>query len=268
MSTDQHWEQWGARDPYFGVLTHPKFRSSALTDEAKDEFFAFGKNHVDHVLNTCRRYLDPGFAPQRVLDFGCGVGRLVLPFAQTSAEVVGVDVSPSMLAEARRNCEQKKLQNVKLVMSDDTLSAVTGQFDLVHTVIVIQHIDIGRGLALFEQLVKRVRPGGIGALHVTFAWHLHDATHGVPPNQSLPQVSAPASPQGDEGRSSEDDVGSAKKDEQAGKSDFDPEMQMNYYNMSQLMFIIQRAGCGMVHSELTDHGGAIGAFMFFRRYPA
>lgn len=260
MSTDRHWEEWGARDPYFGVLTHPKFRSSALTEEAKNEFFAFGKNHVDHVLNTCRRYLDPAFAPQRVLDFGCGVGRLVLPFAQTSAEVVGVDVSPSMLAEARRNCERLKLQNVQLVMSDDTLSAVSGQFDLVHTVIVIQHIDIGRGLALFQQLVTRVRPGGIGALHVTFAWHLHVSTHGVPPHQPTAQISAPANVQNDEDRRSESGVG--------GTSEVDPEMQMNYYNLSQLMFIIQRSGCGMVHTELTDHGGAIGAFMFFRRYPA
>lgn len=268
MSTDQHWEQWGARDPYFGVLTHPKFRSSALTNEAKDEFFAFGRNHVDHVLNTCRRYLDPAFAPQRVLDFGCGVGRLVLPFAQTAAEVVGVDVSPSMLAEARRNCERLKLRNVQLVMSDDTLSAVTGQFDLVHTVIVIQHIDIARGLVLFEQLVKRVRPGGIAALHVTFGWHLHESTYGVPPNQVHSQRSAPADPQGIESRLSESGLGGEPKSERTGASDVDPEMQMNYYNLSQLMFIIQRSGCGMVHTELTDHGGAIGAFMFFRRYPA
>ncbi|EGJ09961.1 hypothetical protein RBXJA2T_06520 [Rubrivivax benzoatilyticus JA2 = ATCC BAA-35] len=42
-------------------------------------------------------------------------------------------------------------------------------------------------------------------------------------------------------------------------------MQMNFYNASQLLFILQRAGVGAVYSELTDHGGALGLFLYFRR---
>lgn len=86
---------------------------------------------------------------------------LVLPFAAQAAEVVGVDIAPSMLAEAKRNCELHGLNNVVLALSDNTLSAVPGQFDLVHTCIVIQHIEIERGLKLFDQLVthRAGRPG-------------------------------------------------------------------------------------------------------------
>ena len=264
MTTDIEWEKWGARDPYFSVLTNPKFRAAALDDAAREEFFALGRHHVDHVLGLCRAHIDGAFAPQRVLDFGCGVGRLVLPFAAHAAEVVGVDISPSMLAEARRNCERQGLNNVVLVLSDDTLSAVQGQFDLVHTCIVIQHIEIARGLKLFEQLVQRIAPGGLGALHVSFAWDHHAANHGVapPPPPPAPQpwwlstrralrawIRGPAEP------------AAAAAEAPAA----DPEMQMNFYNMSQLLFVLQQAGAGMVHSQLTDHGGAIGAFMFFRR---
>ena len=264
MTTDIEWEKWGARDPYFSVLTNPKFRAAALDDAAREEFFALGRHHVDHVLGLCRAHIDGAFAPRRVLDFGCGVGRLVLPFAAHAVEVVGVDISPSMLAEARRNCERQGLNNVVLVLSDDTLSAVQGQFDLVHTCIVIQHIEIARGLKLFEQLVQRIAPGGLGALHVSFAWDHHAANHGVapPPPPPVPQpwwlstrralgawVRGPAKP-------------AAATAEAPGA---DPEMQMNFYNMSQLLFMLQQAGAGMVHSQLTDHGGAIGAFMFFRR---
>lgn len=264
MTTDIEWEKWGARDPYFGVLTDPKYRATALTDAAREEFFALGRHHVDHVLGLCRAHIDGAFAPQRVLDFGCGVGRLVLPFAARAAEVVGVDISPSMLAEAQRNCEQQGLNNVVLALSDDTLSAVQGQFDLVHTCIVIQHIEVDRGLKLFEQLVQRIAPGGLGALQVTFACEHHAANHGVAPTPlpSVPQPwwSSTRRALGLWARGPAIPAAAA-----ADVPEADPEMQMNFYNMSQLLFVLQQAGAGMIHTQLTDHGGAIGAFMFFRR---
>src|SRR5438874_1693788 len=39
--------------------------------------------------------------PGRLLDLGCGTGRLLVPFAQRGSFVVGVDLSPEMLAVAR-----------------------------------------------------------------------------------------------------------------------------------------------------------------------
>src|SRR4051812_38611679 len=114
MSTDHAWKQWGEKDPYFGVLTADKFRRHNLTAEAKAEFLDSGRGHVEYVLAMLRKHIDPAFAPRRVLDFGCGVGRLVIPFAREADEVVGVDVSEGMLAEARRNCDDAGARNVKL----------------------------------------------------------------------------------------------------------------------------------------------------------
>lgn len=39
---------------------------------------------------------------RRVLDFGCGIGRLAIALAPDAAEVIGIDVSPGMTAEAAR----------------------------------------------------------------------------------------------------------------------------------------------------------------------
>jgi len=149
MSTDIAWEEWGRRDPYFGVITNPKFRRSELNDHSKREFFESGQSHAHGVLTTIRRFIDPGFAPRTVLDFGCGVGRLLIPFAKVADEVVGLDVSPSMLKEARRNCDEHGLSNIRLLDSDDSLSTVTGTFDLIHSCIVFQHIPPERGRAIF-----------------------------------------------------------------------------------------------------------------------
>ena len=188
MSTDDEWEKWGAQDPYFGVLTHPKFRRAALDAAARAEFFSLGEQHAASVLELCRSRLDPAFQPRRALDFGCGVARIVIPFARLCEEVVGMDISLSMLDEARRNCEAAGMGNVVLVRSDDGLSQVTGDFDLVHSAIVLQHIETDRGLRLLEQLIGRIRPAGMGVLQLTFAWDHHDANLGVAPPPPPPVV--------------------------------------------------------------------------------
>lgn len=268
MSTDREWERWGAEDPYFGVLTDPRFRKGQMTEEAKREFFSSGRSHVDHVLRACRGFIYPTFSPSRVLDFGCGVGRLLIPFAEVAHEVVGMDVAPSMLAEARKNCDERGLTNVSLVSSDDALSAVDGQFDLVHSCIVLQHVDVSRGRVLFSRLVDKVQPGGCGAIHVTFGWDVHAATFGTP-------AAAPMSHPARTGALSQaraklrkavkpwrlQNAAVAAKPEVESP---DPEMQMNFYNLSELSFIMQRAGVQRVHTEFTDHGGALGAFLYFQ----
>jgi 2-polyprenyl-3-methyl-5-hydroxy-6-metoxy-1,4-benzoquinol methylase len=82
MSTDNAWVQWGEKDPYFAVITDPKFRSDRLDDKARSEFFQSGHNHVRYLLDMCRKQAGAAFQPKRVLDFGCGVGRVTIPFAE------------------------------------------------------------------------------------------------------------------------------------------------------------------------------------------
>ena len=269
MSTDVEWEKWALQDPYFSVLTDPKFRNGELTAEAKEEFFHSGRVHAEHMLHSCRAHIDATFAPQRVLDFGCGVGRVLIAFAALTREAVGMDVAPTMLAEARKNCELRAAANVSLVVSDDTLSAAEGQFDLVHSCIVLQHIEVSRGRAIFARLVDKVAPGGCGAIHVTYGWDVHAATFGVPPplptpapvNSLLAQAKATVRCLAEPFLSSKKEATVAA----AVSGRADPEMQMNYYNLSELMFILHRAGVHRIHSEFTDHGGALGMFLYFQK---
>jgi 2-polyprenyl-3-methyl-5-hydroxy-6-metoxy-1,4-benzoquinol methylase len=70
-------------------------------DEARTEgFYASGHQDVTTALNHVPSR-DPDFQPQRILDFGCGVGRLSLALAEHAADVVGLDVAPAMSAKAR-----------------------------------------------------------------------------------------------------------------------------------------------------------------------
>jgi SAM-dependent methyltransferase len=247
MSTDQEWVRWGQQDPYFAVITNPKFRKANLTEDARREFFESGRYHVQYVLDAAGRWLGRDFLPQRALDFGCGVGRVALSLARTVPSVVGVDVSPDMLAEMARNASSEGLPNVQGVLSDLDLSAVQGDFDLVHSCITFQHIGPSQGRLLLSSLVGKLRPGGLGAIQITYGKAYHAETFGQPPQQT------PAN--------------AGVIDLRASRTppSRDPEMQMNAYNLSEVAFILQAAGVTSFKADFTDHGGELGVFLFFEK---
>lgn len=164
MGTDRDWQKWGEQDPYFGVLSSEDFRKSNLSQENRAEFFRSGEAHIDEVFAKIRNHVWPGFDPSRSLDFGCGVGRLLIPLSKKSAEVTGVDVADAMLAEAQANCTANGIGNAKFVRSDDSLSGLVGNYDFMHSALVFQHILTERGLRLLSELLKHLAPGGVVAL--------------------------------------------------------------------------------------------------------
>jgi 2-polyprenyl-3-methyl-5-hydroxy-6-metoxy-1,4-benzoquinol methylase len=72
-----------------------------------------------------------------------------------------MDISESMLHEARRNAREADLGNIEFVISDTGLSRFEGDYDFVHSFIVLQHIQVARGEAIVRQLVGRFAPGGV-----------------------------------------------------------------------------------------------------------
>lgn len=266
MSTDAEWEEWGRRDPYYGVITDPRFRRTALTEEARREFFASGEKHAAHVLTMIRTYVDGGFEPRSILDFGCGVGRLLPAFGRVAPAVTGADVSPSMLAEARRNCDAQGAAHVALVATtDDELTALTGTFDLVHSFIVLQHVPAERGRVILAALLERLRPGGVGAIHVSYSKRWYAPTHGVAPP---PEPPAPAPlPAATPGRAAVPGRAAAAPAEPPAPPR-DPEMLMIPYHMNEVLFRLQESGVHHLHVELTDHGGELGALLYFQKHAA
>jgi len=258
VDTDRDWEFFGATDPYWAVLTHERFLKANLTEQTLEEFYRTGEAHVDFVFDKITRHLGIRFDPRSCLDFGCGVGRVVIPLARRGLSVVGVDVAESMLREARHRCDELGLANVTLLQGDDELSLVPGPFDLIHSYIVFQHIPCERGRRLFEGLLGRLADGGVGVLHFTYA----TTTRHVRRRGAL------RSTLGFMARSARRVLARLRGPAPTPA----PEMQMNSYDLNYILLRLQRAGVSQVWLECTEDQEEHGVILFFqkphRRRPA
>ncbi|HKY39991.1 MAG TPA: class I SAM-dependent methyltransferase [Polyangiaceae bacterium] len=251
--TDKTWKYFGETDPYFGVLTQQDFTSERMTEAGRAQFFESGKRYIDFVLQVVRDHLSPGFSPRRALDFGCGVGRLTLPLAAICESVVGVDVSEPMLAESRKNAAERGATNVSFVPGDDALSAVEGTFDLLNSLIVFQHIPPERGERIVQQLVGRLREGGVGALQFTYAFE-----SGVSRSRTMLVEAYKTVPY----------LWNARNLVK-GRPFQEPMMQMNQYSLNRLLRILQENGCHLAHLRFTETGSFgqkfYGVIIFFQK---
>lgn len=103
-------------------------------------------------LIIARAGLKPGM---RVLEIGCGTGNFTELFAVTGASIVAVDISPDLLAIARK--KTFPAGNVTFMEKRFEECEVAGPFDAVVGSSVLHHLVIGESLRkIFDLLV----PGG------------------------------------------------------------------------------------------------------------
>ncbi|HET6230862.1 MAG TPA: class I SAM-dependent methyltransferase [Longimicrobiaceae bacterium] len=246
-NTDRDWKSYGKNDPYYGVLSDDGYSRGRMDDEARRRFFESGAAHVDSIFAELRSQTGVDPAPARALDFGCGVGRLTIPLAGRCGEVVGVDISEAMLAEASRNASAAGVTNAEFVISDDALSAAEGSFDLVHSFIVFQHISPARGVRIFAAMLEKLRPGGLGVVHFTYAKDL-------PPVRRIAYGARRHLP-----------FANRAANLVRGRPADAAFIQMNDYDLNRIFGMLQDHGCGRISVRLTDHGGFRGAVLFFQR---
>ncbi len=113
-------------------------------------------SHADELGDRVARFV--GLAgTERVLDAGTGTGTLALGIAAHVREVVGVDLVPELIAEARLLAGGR--ENISFVQADVlALPFEPETFDLAATSRTLHHV--ARPELLISELARVTRPGG------------------------------------------------------------------------------------------------------------
>jgi len=151
------WERLARLDPYWAIITRPDWRGNPAE---LDEFFAGGRALIERQLAQAAAAC-PELRGGRALDFGCGAGRLSAALAGRFGEVVGVDISAGMIALARRH--HSAVKNLTFVRNTraDLEAFRTDDFDLVYSLITLQHVPTSLIRLYLGEFARICRPGGV-----------------------------------------------------------------------------------------------------------
>lgn len=133
-------------------------------DWTDDDFFASGEQQVSEDILTDMQNICQGREPgeMRVIEIGCGAGRITRALAKLFGEVHAVDISGEMVAAAKRGLADVPNAHVYQNNGCDLSVIPSGQYDFAYSAIVFQHIPSREIIENYVREVHRLlRPGAL-----------------------------------------------------------------------------------------------------------
>jgi SAM-dependent methyltransferase len=176
----QDWDERARENARYYVATG----NQQWSDE---EFFASGERAVaEQILNdTTNIYQGKDPKEMKVIEIGCGAGRITRALANLFGEVHAVDVSGEMVSLARQALVGKTNAFVYQNNGKDLSVLPERQFDFAFSTIVFQHIPSREVIYSYVREVHRLlRPGALFKFQVqgdaTVTTSADDTWLGVP----------------------------------------------------------------------------------------
>ena len=123
-----------------------------------DDFFKTGQEDI-RELTRHPQFKDVDTT--KVLDFGCGIGRLSFALAPLFKNVTGTDVSQVMIDKANDWKVKKEIKNVDFIKCHGANLNVfqNNTFSFIYSNIVLQHIENPLRGEMRKELVRVLKPG-------------------------------------------------------------------------------------------------------------
>lgn len=96
-----------------------------------------------------------------VLDLGCGSGEEIIPLVHRGARVIGIDISPDLIAIARRRLDDANLDAEVRVGSAYETGLADCSVDVIFSMSLIHHLELSR---VRDEMLRVLRPGGFVVL--------------------------------------------------------------------------------------------------------
>lgn len=159
---------------------------TARTDWTDDEFFASGRLAIEQDLLSDTGNVFQGADPKtmKVVEIGCGAGRLTRALSDIFGEVHAVDVSAEMVQQARKAVADRAHVTVHNNNGYDLSMLPSGEFDFAYSAVVFQHIPSYEVIENYVREVNRLlKPGKLFKFQVQgyldIDTHPEDTWHGV-----------------------------------------------------------------------------------------
>ena len=130
-----------------------------------EEFFETGKHEIEELF-SCLDNNGLTVARRRCLDFGCGVGRLSQALCAYFDSVDGVDIANTMVERARCYNRYSERCRYHLNARADLRLFKDASFDLVYSIIVLQHMEPELAEGYIGEFVRVLAPGGLAVFQV------------------------------------------------------------------------------------------------------
>jgi len=102
----------------------------------------------------------------KVLDLGCGWGRVLKPVMDMGASCVGLDISENMLRLSEKHLTNNNHLPV-LIRGDGTMLPFrNNSFDIIYSLLVLQHLSKRNGKEVFKEVERVLKSTGIAYIRI------------------------------------------------------------------------------------------------------
>lgn len=139
------------------ISFHDKVRSGKLKEEdskryhdfvVRKRFYSIVKKSEKFIEN----FLTENCQGKKVLDCGCGEGRLSIFLAEKGADVIAIDISSETIKVAKEKAANKNISF--LVMDVEKLEFKDNYFDLIICAGILHHLDVKKAYSELARVLK------------------------------------------------------------------------------------------------------------------
>lgn len=143
--------------------------ASRWTPRQKDPLVGFWYEHNDFSDYDTLLFRNFDTEGKVALEYGCGPGRNIERYWERFSAIDGVDISKTIVSKGVAYLRSQGIEAKLLVNNGSDIPADDGNYDVVFSVICLQHISSHAiRMRIFEEIYRVLKPGGLFAFQMGF----------------------------------------------------------------------------------------------------